>query len=104
MTSPRHDEEAARRAREVAARAIRRLDILEWVILGATALLAVVGGWLVAVLVATAAGLPFGPVWTVAALLLIGVPVGIKIRRVRSEELERERRRRSEQSWAKRRS
>lgn len=101
MTPSRHDEEAARRAREVAARAIRRLDILEWVILGVAALLAVGGGWLVAAVLAPAVGLPFGVVWTVAALLLIGVPIGVTFRRVRSEELERERRTRSERSWVK---
>jgi hypothetical protein len=102
VTPSRHDEEAARRAREVAARAIRRLDILEWIILGVAALVAVGGGWLVAVVLATAVRLPFGLVWTLAALLLIGVPTAVTLRKVRSEELERERRRRSERSWVKR--
>jgi len=102
MTPSRYDEEAARLAREVAARAIRRLDILEWVILGVAALLAVGGGWLVAVVLASVVSLPFGLVWTVAALLLIGVPAWVALRKHRSEELERERRRRSERSWVKR--
>jgi len=83
--------------REVAARAIRRLDILEWVILAGAAVLAVAGGWLVAAVLSTGAGLPFGPVWIVAALLLIGVPGLVTIRRVRSENREHERRKQSDE-------
>jgi hypothetical protein len=44
------DEEAARITREVTERAIRRLDVLEWVILAGAVLFAVIGGWMVAVL------------------------------------------------------
>jgi hypothetical protein len=56
----RSAEEDARITREVAERAIRRLDILEWVILTG-----------------------------VAALLLFGVPGGIAWRRARREDRER---------------
>jgi hypothetical protein len=85
----RSAEEDARITREVAERAIRRLDILEWVILTGVAALSIVGGWLVALVLSTATGMPFRPVWIVAALLLFGVPGGIAWRRARREDRER---------------
>jgi uncharacterized membrane protein len=91
MNPGRRTEEEARVTREVAARAIRRLDILEWVILAGAAFLAIVGGWLLAVLVAEAAGVPFRLAWTVGAILLFGVPGGLSLRRVRREDRERQR-------------
>jgi uncharacterized membrane protein len=90
------DEEAARITREIAERAIRRLDVLEWVILAGAVLFAVIGGWVVAVLLGTAAGLPFTPVWIVASLLLFGAPGAFALRRTRREERERLRSRESE--------
>jgi len=82
-------EEDARITREITVRAIRRLDILEWVILTGVAVLSVVGGWLVALVLSTAVGLPFRPVWIVAAVLLFGVPGAIAWRRTRREDQER---------------
>jgi hypothetical protein len=48
----RSDEETARVTQEITARAIRRLDILEWLIFAGAAGLAVVGGGLLALLLA----------------------------------------------------
>jgi len=61
-------------AREVMDRAIRRLNILEYVILGLTALLAVLGGALVAWLVSSTVEVSFRVSWVVASLLLFLVP------------------------------
>lgn len=83
------DEEAARITREITERAIRRLDVLEWVILAGAVVFAVIGGWVVAVLLGTAAGLPFTPVWIGASLLLFGVPGALALRQTRREERER---------------
>lgn len=63
--------------REDLNRAIRRLGILEWVILGAAALFALVGGWVIALLLEDW-GLPFRLTWTIASTLLFGVP-GVKV-------------------------
>jgi len=45
------DQEDVRVIQEVAARAIRRLNVLEWVILGGAGLIAVLGGALVSWLI-----------------------------------------------------
>lgn len=81
------DEE--RRAREVAGRAIRRLEVLEWVVLLMAALLALGAGAVVAALVGEATGLPFRPTWLVASILLFAVPaVGIHLRDRREDRRE----------------
>ena len=85
-------EEAARATREVAARAIRRLDVLEWVILSGAILLALAGGALVALLLSVPFGFPFGITWIAASLLLFGIPGAVALRRIRREERERTRR------------
>ncbi len=58
-------------------RAIWRLGVLEWVILLIAAVLALAGGWVTAFLLESQ-GLPFRPTWTVAAVLLFGIP-GVKV-------------------------
>jgi uncharacterized membrane protein len=83
----RRDEEA-RLTHEVASRAIRRLDIFEWVLLGGIAVLASVGGFLVALLLSTPLGFAFRPTWVVASVLLFGVPGVIALRRMRRDERE----------------
>ena len=80
--------EEARVAREVASRAIRRLDILEWVILFGAVVLALVGGALLALVLSAPLGLAFRPTWLVASLLLFGVPAVIAVRRMRRDERE----------------
>ncbi len=83
-----HTEEQARLAREVAARAVRRLDVLEWVTLSVVGLLSMGGGALVAALLGEALGTAFRPTWVVASLLLFGVPGVIALRRMRADERE----------------
>ncbi len=68
---PREDVEAAR---EVVSRAIRRLNMLETVIMGAAVVVALIGGWLGALLARSALGLPLRTTWMVLSLLLFVVP------------------------------
>jgi uncharacterized membrane protein len=82
-------EEEARQARKVVARAIRRLDILEWVGFAAAAGLAIGGGWAVAWLLQAPTGLAFRPTWVVASLVLFVVPGGISLMLMRREERKR---------------
>ena len=65
------DPEALRR---VTDRAIRRLGIVETLILAGAALAALAGGALAAFLAASAFGWPFRPTWAAASLLFFVVP------------------------------
>lgn len=60
-----------RRAME---RAIRRLNVVEYVLLGGAALMALLGGAAVAWILGMAAGAPFHVSWLVASLLLFVIP------------------------------
>lgn len=73
-------------AHEVAARAIRRLDILKWVILAAVMALAIGGGATVAWLVAPTVEIGFRPIWMVMSVLLFVAPGVIGIMRMRKDE------------------
>lgn len=84
----RGEREAAELARVVARRAIRRLDILEWVIFVAGAGLATLGGALAAWLLSEIAGWEFRSTWIVASVLLFAVPGTIAIIKIRREERE----------------
>ncbi|MEX2048176.1 MAG: hypothetical protein WEB90_01215 [Gemmatimonadota bacterium] len=87
MSKPsRWEKEAARAGSEAARRAIRRLDVLEWVILAAAAVLATVGGLVVAMLFVGRSGEGFRSTWIVAALLLLIVPGVIALVRQRMDE------------------
>ncbi len=81
MTDRRRTPEAgaqdARAARKVMNRAIRRLNVLEWLLLGAAAVASLAGGWLAALLGRSALGLPFRGTWMTASLLLFLIPGGI---------------------------
>ncbi len=66
--------EDARAVRKVMTRAMRRLNILEWILLGAAAVASLVGGWLTALLARAALGLPFRATWMIASLLLFLLP------------------------------
>ncbi|MDH5760230.1 MAG: hypothetical protein OEZ65_11625 [Gemmatimonadota bacterium] len=80
------DEVAARITREVAARAVRRLDWLEWIILAGAVMVAVVGGWLVALVLAPVVQWGFRPLWTVTSLFLFAGPAVVAWVRIRTEE------------------
>ncbi len=72
--SGKGDSEDHRAAREVMNRAIRRLTILEWLILAGAALAAAVGGGLAALLVRGTLNLPFRFAWPIASFLLLAIP------------------------------
>ena len=59
---------------KVAARAIRRLNLLEWVIMGGAGLIAVFGGALVSWLIAAQLKVSFRSTWIVVSILLFAVP------------------------------
>ncbi|HKJ02220.1 MAG TPA: hypothetical protein VJ997_07185 [Longimicrobiales bacterium] len=81
----RQDEEA-RRAREVAARAARRLELFEWLLLAGAVTVALAGGALLAALVAAPLGVPFRGLWAVVSVVLLVVPGGLALRGARQEE------------------
>ena len=68
------DQEDVRVIQEVAARAIRRLNVLEWVILGGAGLIAVLGGALVSWLIAAQLKVSFRLIWIGLSMLLLAVP------------------------------
>ena len=84
------DRTQGRRAgatQEVAARALRRLDTLEYFILLAALVLALGGGALVAWIFASSLGFSFRIGWAVASLLLFIVPGGtVYLRELRREK------------------
>ncbi|TVP75335.1 MAG: hypothetical protein EA352_08465 [Gemmatimonadales bacterium] len=63
--------------REEMDRAIRRLDVLEWLILLMAVGLAVLGGAAVAFLLSAGTDLAFRPLWALTSILLLAVPGGI---------------------------
>lgn len=79
------DREAAQAARQVTRRAIRRLDILEWVIIAGAMLLATAGGALVAWVIGDSSGFGFRPTWVVVSLFLFVVPGSIALFRLRRD-------------------
>jgi hypothetical protein len=90
VTSPsRWEREASEATRKVTRRAIRRLDVLEWIILAITAVIAVGGGGLVALLVVGPSAPRFRGVWMVTSLLLLIVPGAVVLARQRKEERNR---------------
>lgn len=83
------DEAASRQVRQVAERAIRRLNVLEYVILAAAAGLALLAGGLAALVLDAALGLPFRTTWLVASLVLFVIPAWIAYSRERKLARER---------------
>jgi len=78
-------EHDARVTAEVARRAIRRLDILEWVFLGGAVGLATLGGGAIAWLFQSG-GVYFRVTWLVSSLLLLVVPGVIVMTTLRRAE------------------
>ncbi len=65
-------------------RARKRLDVLEYVLLGGAAVFALVGGALVAYLGSLSLGLPFRITWSIASLLFFLVPaIFVYVREIR---------------------
>ena len=96
------DREAAELAHQVAQRAIRRLDVLEWVMFIMAAGLAAGGGAVVAWILSTMGDWDFRSTWIGASLLLFVVPGAIAIIKIRRDEradaLRREEKRESSES------
>jgi len=80
------EREAARATREVTRRAIRRLDIFEWVVLAVAMGLAVAGGWLVAWVLVGSSGGQHRVVWMIVSVILAVVPGAIVFGKRRQEE------------------
>ena len=64
---------------------IRRLNVLEYVILGVAVVLALLAGALAAWLVENVAGAPFRLTWALSSLLFFVVPGWVVLRRERQE-------------------
>lgn len=69
--------------RRVTTRAVRRLNVLEYVILAVAAVLAMLAGLLAAIVLGAALELPFRPTWMVASLVLFIVPAAAAYLRAR---------------------
>jgi len=82
----RTDSKNAARARKVTQRAIRRLDLLEWVMWGSGAMMAMVGGGVIAWFMGVALGWSFRPTWLVLSILLFVIPGGVAIMKIRKDE------------------
>jgi len=80
------EERDAQIMHEVTSRAIRRLDVLEWVILAGAVVLAAGGGAAVAWLIAPTIEPGFRPTWAVTSMLLFIVPGLIALIRMRRDE------------------
>ena len=75
--------EAHPETRRMMETAIRRLNALEYVILGVAMALALLAGALAAWMVENMIGVPFRPTWAVSSLLFFIVPGWIVLRRER---------------------
>ena len=78
--------EAHPETRRMMETAIRRLNVLEYVILGVAVVLALLAGALAAWLVENVAGAPFRLTWALSSLLFFAVPGWVVLRRERQAE------------------
>ena len=69
--------EETREAREAISRAIKRLNVLETIIIGAAVVIALGGGWLGALLARGIFDLPFRTTWMVLSVLFFVVPAAV---------------------------
>ncbi len=81
----RSDTEAADQAHVVTRRAIRRLDLLEWVVVLGGMVLSLVGGAIVGWLLSLTFAWPFRSAWIGASLFLFVVSGGVALLQIRSE-------------------
>ena len=84
------EKEAAKVTSEVARRAIRRLDVIEWVILFGAAALAIAGGWLVAAILVGRSHESYRIVWMVVSVMLLVAPGAAALARFRQDKREEE--------------
>lgn len=80
------DREVAERVRVVARRAVRRLDIVEWVIFVLGVVLACLGGAFIAWMISSLAGWSFRPLWMGTSVLLFVVPGAMAIVQIKKDE------------------
>ncbi len=78
--------EAHPETRRMMETAVRRLNVLEYVILGVAMALALLAGWLVAWMVENVTGAPFRLTWAFSSLLFFAVPGWVVLRRERQAE------------------
>lgn len=83
------DQAEIRAAREVTDRALRRLGLLETVLMVGAAFMALLAGALTAWLLADVTGWGFRPLWIAASVIFFVVPGGFVLLRARREEAER---------------
>jgi len=74
VKAPPPDEGGFQETRRDMQRAIRRLNVLEYMIVVAAVLVALAGGWIVAFLLSAGTDLPLRPTWAVLSLSLIIIP------------------------------
>lgn len=79
------DQEAVERARAVTRRAVRRLDVLEWVIFVVGAALSVGGGLVIAWIVIGLTGWDFRSTWIGASLMLFVGAGGAAVLKIRKD-------------------
>ncbi len=93
--------EETREARKAIRRAIKRLNVLETIIIGAAVVIALGGGWLGALLARGMFDLPFRTTWMVLSVLFFVVPAAVawtierrgrRARRRKKEEADRDNR------------
>jgi hypothetical protein len=78
--------------RDVTRRAVRRLGLLETVLVVAAAVFALAAGAVTAFMVSQLSGLPFRPTWIVASILFFAVPaLGVAVRGRREDAAVRRR-------------
>ena len=75
--------QVSRQTRRVVVTAIRRLNALEFVILGVAMVLSMVAGWIASWLLEILIDAPFRISWTVSSLLFFVVPGAMVLRRER---------------------
>jgi hypothetical protein len=84
------EKEAAKVTSEVARRAIRRLDVIEWVILLGAVALSIAGGWLVAAILLGRGHESHRMVWMIVSVVLLVAPGAAALARLRQDRHEEE--------------
>jgi predicted lysophospholipase L1 biosynthesis ABC-type transport system permease subunit len=79
-------DDGFRGTREEMERAIRRLNVLEYVILGFAVLVALAGGAAVAFILSSGTNLPFRLTWAVLSILLLVIPGALVLGKDRAKK------------------